>query len=529
MSDAAWQHACDLQRLREAGRLSVKLGSKQIALFQVGAEVHACNNRCPHEGYPLVAGDLGSDCVLTCHWHNWKFDLRSGANRYGGDALRIYPVRIEADAVWVDLREPPAAERIAQLQRDLDAAMAEHDHPRIAREAARLGRLGVSAEALVTHALQLGHTRLRYGMTHAFAAAEVWLRLHDRQTEAAARLTCVIEALGHIAYDSLREAEYPFASRGLAWDEAAFLAAFEAQDEARAVGHLHGAFEQGLGVPELEPALGRAALAHYNDFGHSLIYLGHVRDLAARLGPQAVRPLLLAWLRALIFATREDLLPDFNAYAGALSAWPDAVGAARSMPSIEAFVAQPIKRTLQLALDGAAAHAPLAVQQALLGAAAEHLLRFDTQHEQRSDNPVADNVGWLDCTHAITFARAVRRHCSRFPELWPQGLLQLALFVGRNSAYLDAASDERWNVGDVQAFDSACEAQLLDHGLQPYILSVHLLKTWDAMREEIAAGAPADVQARLRAAVNRLFHARLKQKHSLRVARQALNFVQHEG
>ena len=51
--------------------------------------MHACNNRCPHEGYPLVEGALDAEsCILTCHWHNWKFDLRTGANHYGGDNLR---------------------------------------------------------------------------------------------------------------------------------------------------------------------------------------------------------------------------------------------------------------------------------------------------------------------------------------------------------------------------------------------------------------------------------------------------------
>ena len=67
-------------------------------------ELHACNSRCPHEGSPLVEGSLDSGCVLTCQWHNWKFELSSGANLYGGEALRIYPVQVRGDA-WLRLRD----------------------------------------------------------------------------------------------------------------------------------------------------------------------------------------------------------------------------------------------------------------------------------------------------------------------------------------------------------------------------------------------------------------------------------------
>ena len=233
-----WTRVIDLDRLRASGRATVKLGSKQLALFLQDGTVHACNNRCPHEGYPLVEGALDAEsCVLTCHWHNWKFDLRTGANRYGGDSLRIYPVKVdEAGTVWVDARDAPAHERMQQALDQLDAAMTDHDAPRIARELARLGRAGAAPEVAILHAIERAHDRLRYGMTHAFAAAEVWLRLRDTLGGEAARLACAAEALSHIAYDTLREPVFAF---GLAttgpppqrWDAAAFLAAVEAQDE----------------------------------------------------------------------------------------------------------------------------------------------------------------------------------------------------------------------------------------------------------------------------------------------------------
>jgi hypothetical protein len=109
----------------------------------------------------------------------------------------------------------------------------------------------------------------------------------------------------------------------------------------------------------------------------------------------------------------------------------------------------------------------------------------------------------------------------------------MALFAGRNTPWL-AADDpampalRRWAVADAPAFDAQCRARVLDHGLAQYIFPVHLLKTWAAVRDEIALGVADDTAQALRAAVNRLFGARFKQRHLLRTARQAAGFVARE-
>ena len=61
-----------------------------------------------------------------------------------------------------------------------------------------------------------------------------------------------------------------------------------------------------------------------------------------------------------------------------------------------------------------------------------------------------------------------------------------------------------------------------------YIVPAHWLKTWAAVRDEIALGIPAATADALRAAVNRLFAAHFKQRHLLRTAHQALAFVAKE-
>jgi nitrite reductase/ring-hydroxylating ferredoxin subunit len=122
-----WVRAMDLAQLRARGRAVVKFEARQIALFVEsradGERIYACNNRCPHEGYPLVEGHTSTSngaCRLTCHYHNWAFDLDMGANVYGGDRLRVYPVRVHEDTVWLDLSDPPVAERVATTLAALD-------------------------------------------------------------------------------------------------------------------------------------------------------------------------------------------------------------------------------------------------------------------------------------------------------------------------------------------------------------------------------------------------------------------------
>jgi nitrite reductase/ring-hydroxylating ferredoxin subunit len=56
----------------------VRVDGRSIALFRVNDEYYALANVCLHRGGPLGEGDL-SGSVVTCPWHGWKFDVRTGA------------------------------------------------------------------------------------------------------------------------------------------------------------------------------------------------------------------------------------------------------------------------------------------------------------------------------------------------------------------------------------------------------------------------------------------------------------------
>jgi len=85
-----------------AGRgKTVSLAEKRIALFNVDGAFFAIDDTCLHRGGPLGEGEL-EGCVVTCPWHGWKFDLRSGVMTMNPAArLSCYPTRIEDGAVQV--------------------------------------------------------------------------------------------------------------------------------------------------------------------------------------------------------------------------------------------------------------------------------------------------------------------------------------------------------------------------------------------------------------------------------------------
>ena len=49
-----------------------------IALFNVEGAYHALDALCLHQGGPLAEGTLSSQCIVTCPWHGWQFDVRTG-------------------------------------------------------------------------------------------------------------------------------------------------------------------------------------------------------------------------------------------------------------------------------------------------------------------------------------------------------------------------------------------------------------------------------------------------------------------
>jgi nitrite reductase/ring-hydroxylating ferredoxin subunit len=515
-----------VEELKSRGRKVVRSNGKQILLIAAGERIFAVANRCPHEGYPLSEGTLGPDCVLTCNWHNWKFDLESGAALIGRDPVRTYPVALRDGEIFLDLTDPPAEARKRRALEGLEKALEDNDMPRMAREVARLGRAGFDAHIALGHAFGVRGSRFETGMTHAHGAAADWLALAERAPNEDARLAAMLEPLAHLAWDTRGSGEFPYTQDIARWDASAFLAAMEAEDENAAVAHMRGAIAEHIPYSALRPVIGEAALAHYADFGHSTIYTLKAGQLIARLGDAAKEPVLLALVRQQIQATREERLPEFRFHAKALAAWD---GTGMEPAAAQDFAGLTIDGALKRVL-ASSGRPPREIYDALLGAAAWNLARFDLAFDRATDNAIADNVSWLDFTHALTFANAARHICEERPELWPRALLQMALFVGRNRGYVDATLDTaRWRVDGARAFIASEMATLYDHGIVEPIIACHRLKMLFALEDELNAAPHAPWMDEMCAAMNRWLHTPQKRHHGLRVASQARGFIAKEA
>ncbi len=494
---------------------------------------YACVNRCPHEGYPLSEGVLttdpagGGSCILTCNWHNWKFDLETGETLVGGDRLRRFPVRVEAGRILVDVIPPDPALRRAEILAALPKALDDEDEQRLVRETARLMALGADPVDAVREAVRWAAEGLEFGTTHAVAGAPDWLALHDRSVPGSDEAIAALgEILGHVAEDARKARRFPYPEGSAPWDPARFLAAIEAEDEEGAAALIRGALGEGLAARDLAPVLYRAALSHYADFGHSLIYAAKTVSLIERLGPELAETLLLLLVRALVAATREDLLPEFRSYAERLAGWGGKNGEA---PALDAAALRRTGPRSAMALVAAWSgyHPPEAIFATLVEASAWTLLHVDPHALTGLDAKLADNVGWLDFTHALTFAEASRMATAADPDLWPAVLLQLACFAGRNAGYVDPALDPApYAVADIDGFFAARTAALFDHGRDRFIISVHLCKTLLA-GEILARALPAQAPI-LAAALARFLDAPMKGRHVLRTARQMRALVGEE-
>ena len=82
----------------------VSVRGRTVLLCRTRDEVFACEPGCTHAQMPLVTGWL-KGTVVTCPHHGARFDLRTGEVLVGpaDTALLTYPVRIDGDAVYVDL------------------------------------------------------------------------------------------------------------------------------------------------------------------------------------------------------------------------------------------------------------------------------------------------------------------------------------------------------------------------------------------------------------------------------------------
>lgn len=153
--------ALPLADLIDAGHKVVQLNGHTIALFWHQEKPYAVDNRCPHMGFPLDQGSV-DDCILTCHWHHARFDLRTGGTfDLWADDGRAYRTRIDRDDVWVQIKED--SDTIKYRSGRLDAGLAHDLSLVICKSVIGLLDEGVSPTGPLSQGLAFGSHYRREG------------------------------------------------------------------------------------------------------------------------------------------------------------------------------------------------------------------------------------------------------------------------------------------------------------------------------------------------------------------------------
>ena len=82
----------------------VTAGDEDIALVNLDGELYALQGHCLHLEGPLGHGTLDAQHYLTCPWHGWKYDPKTGRNDFDlAIQAKTYEVRVEGGDVKVGI------------------------------------------------------------------------------------------------------------------------------------------------------------------------------------------------------------------------------------------------------------------------------------------------------------------------------------------------------------------------------------------------------------------------------------------
>ena len=100
-----WTRLCGDAEAPASGEVAeFEASGVAVCLANIGGELHALDNWCPHRRGPLGQGWVEGQAVV-CPWHAWAFDVTTGeVQEPERGKVAVFPVRREAGSVLVDLR-----------------------------------------------------------------------------------------------------------------------------------------------------------------------------------------------------------------------------------------------------------------------------------------------------------------------------------------------------------------------------------------------------------------------------------------
>lgn len=101
---AEWVRLCGVGEAPAVGQvMEAEANGVAICLANVGGELSALDNICPHRQGPLGQGWLEGEAVV-CPWHSWTFSMKTGEAEYPvHERVKVFRLKTEGEDVLVEL------------------------------------------------------------------------------------------------------------------------------------------------------------------------------------------------------------------------------------------------------------------------------------------------------------------------------------------------------------------------------------------------------------------------------------------
>lgn len=100
-----WIEACNVDDVEVEDVIGVEINGSAVAIYRCpDGNFFATDGLCTHEQVSLADG-LVMGHIIECPKHNGRFDYRTGDGRGApiSVSLRTYPVKVDANAVFVEI------------------------------------------------------------------------------------------------------------------------------------------------------------------------------------------------------------------------------------------------------------------------------------------------------------------------------------------------------------------------------------------------------------------------------------------
>ena len=100
---AEWIEVGTVQDCPPGSMIEAVVGEAIVVVANVDGEFYAMDGICAHQGGPLASGTL-EGCKLTCPWHGWQYDVRTGQQLLSDNIRQAaYRARESAGTIQVEI------------------------------------------------------------------------------------------------------------------------------------------------------------------------------------------------------------------------------------------------------------------------------------------------------------------------------------------------------------------------------------------------------------------------------------------